>query len=447
MERILKAFATLIRVLTFGRLKYSRQVEGNARYMGLGEKLWWGYKFFGNPIREPQKNKGIREHFEKNSPDGFWNAKARSDGTGGLPSVSLPPSELPSAGLPSTGFPSLTIGFAGDILPCSPFPTTPSPHLSMVIDFFTKADINCANLESPVLATRPLCIPPEDITAPPLMNNSPEALTYLLQATGSAPATRSASEPGITVFSTANNHSLDQGVEGVLATLDLLDEMGVKHVGTARSSAERDELLLLDVADFRIAFLSWTFSLNSQCLPDGQEYLANTLRLNLPGVDISTIASQVQEARQRGADAVVLFLHWGLEDEAFPLASQIETAHRLARCGVDIICGNHPHALQPAERYVWFEENRSGACDGTCDDGCSEGNVKPRDDVSDNSLLHECLIMYALGDFLTPQPWLGMSARSATMEVTLIRLPDNRVVIYNTLWEEHLNSDHTSPQP
>ena len=367
MELLLKTLSRLIFVFTLGRLRYSRPIEGNSLHMNWGEKFWYAYKFYGHPIYEPEHNKGIREHFEEHPIEGF-NKTSLSDE-------------------------SLTIGLAGDLLPCPDFPATPSGHLADVVSFFTQADINCANLESPVARRQPKSILPKSIASPPGMNNSPEAVLYLLQG-----ALRQQGTPSVTVFSTANNHSLDTGVEGVIETLDFLDETGARQVGMARNAAERDALLLLEVKGFKIAFLSWTFGLNNNTLPEGQEYLVNTLRLNLPNVDISPLASQVQEARQRGAEFVVLCLHWGLEYEGFPLVSQIETAHRLAECGVDVICGNHPHMLQPAERYVWGEQR-------------------------------ECLIAYALGDLLSPYPSLHASAITAVMQVTLVRQSDGCVVI------------------
>jgi poly-gamma-glutamate synthesis protein (capsule biosynthesis protein) len=229
------------------------------------------------------------------------------------------------------------------------------------------------------------------------MNNSPEALALLLQKAGQS--------NGLTVLTTANNHSMDQGVEGLVATLDLLDELQVLHVGTARSTEERDALLLVDVQGFKLAFLSWTYSLNNKSLSDGQGHLANTLRLNLPDVDLSPITAQVAEARQRGADFVILCLHWGLENEKFPLASQIEKAHRLCESGVDIICGNHPHTTQPAERYTWVEQQ------------------------GDREVQRESLILYALGDFVSPLAHLNLSSVTNMVETLLVRGVDGRVVI------------------
>ncbi|MDG1656998.1 MAG: CapA family protein, partial [Crocinitomicaceae bacterium] len=45
---------------------------------------------------------------------------------------------------------------------------------------------------------------------------------------------------GFNVILTANNHSCDGRAKGVIRTLDVLDELGVKHTGTFRSQAERD---------------------------------------------------------------------------------------------------------------------------------------------------------------------------------------------------------------
>ena len=42
-------------------------------------------------------------------------------------------------------------------------------------------------------------------------------------------------------------------------------------------------------------------------------------------------------------------MHWGVEYQLEPNATQKEQAKYLASLGVDIIIGNHPHCLQPIE--------------------------------------------------------------------------------------------------
>ena len=432
-KHIFRAFAALIHLVTLGRLRHSRPTEGNALTMTLGDKLWWGYKFYGHPILEPQKDKGIREYFREHPITGFAapspegqkdaGAKAAVPGPEGLadaapsdarpsdarPSGAQPSSPRPDDGQPDDARPSTShpnnaqstasqppdqavITFGGDVLPAQSLGTMSTRHLwDQVSDFFFEADFRCANLESPVVRSLPLSCPTEDITTPPGLNNAAAAVALLAQEGA-----------GINVFSTANNHALDQGVEGLLATLDFLDEAGLTHVGTARTALERDAFPLLEAGGIKVAFLSWTFSLNGHSLPEGREYLANVVRLNVPDIPLDPIVRQARHARQRGADVVVLFAHWGLEHEVFPLACQMETGHRLVEAGVDIIAGNHPHAPQPAERYCY----RDAA--GRQRDG---------------------LVLYALGDLVTQFPEVGVSALGALARVRLVRQPDSQVAI------------------
>lgn len=57
---------------------------------------------------------------------------------------------------------------------------------------------------------------------------------------------------GIDYVSTANNHCLDRGTEGLIRTLDLLDQYGIKHFGTYRSKEERTSYELLELGVRRL---------------------------------------------------------------------------------------------------------------------------------------------------------------------------------------------------
>jgi poly-gamma-glutamate synthesis protein (capsule biosynthesis protein) len=374
---VLRALFSFVRFITGGRIRASRRrpVEGNAATMGLGGMLWWAYKFYGQPITEPQPGASIREHFAAHSLEDFAKETDKTDKTD------------------KTGLSRLTIALAGDILPSPCVSADSAAHLFEDLeDSYLAADLRYANLESPIVSTRPVCWPDENITTPPRMNNSEEVFDLLYR-----------DGDGINVFSTANNHALDQGVFGLLTTLDFLDRRGVAHTGTARTAAERDTILITEVGDIRVAWLSWTFSLNREQVPEGQAHLVNHLRLNLPGCDISPIEQQVRSARERyGADIVIACLHWGLEYESFPQRHIIELGHRLIEAGVDIIAGNHPHGLQPAERYVYEQptgHRRSG------------------------------LISYALGDLISDMPQAGNSALTAVILLELSRAADGTVTI------------------
>lgn len=145
--------------------------------------------------------------------------------------------------------------------------------------------------------------------------------------------------------STASNHSYDQGTEGVDRTLDDLDAAGLHHSGTARSAAEAATPDLIDVDGVRVADLAYTFGLNDGItLPAGKPWLVNT-------TDVSTILHAAHRARQRGAQIVILSLHWGTEYQQAPTGLQIKQAHQLlASPDVDLILGCHAHVVQPFEK-------------------------------------------------------------------------------------------------
>jgi poly-gamma-glutamate synthesis protein (capsule biosynthesis protein) len=52
---------------------------------------------------------------------------------------------------------------------------------------------------------------------------------------------------------------------------------------------------------------------------------------------------------EAGADAVVLFIHWGNEYKIQHNATQSSMAQKLCDLGVDVIIGGHPHVVQPVE--------------------------------------------------------------------------------------------------
>ena len=55
-------------------------------------------------------------------------------------------------------------------------------------------------------------------------------------AYGGKSAAEAVKEVGFDMVSLANNHLLDQGVDGVYHTLDVLDEIGLSHVGAYRNT-------------------------------------------------------------------------------------------------------------------------------------------------------------------------------------------------------------------
>lgn len=150
-------------------------------------------------------------------------------------------------------------------------------------------------------------------------------------------------EAGVDLLATANNHSLDMGWTGIVNTLDNIDRIGLAHIGTSRSEAERAQIFMRDIRGVRVAFLNYTESTNGIPLPSGRPYAVNLM-------DESRLLAEARSAKANGADLVVAVLHWGVEYQRTPASYQRDLASRLLRGGVDVIVGSHPHVVQPIER-------------------------------------------------------------------------------------------------
>jgi poly-gamma-glutamate synthesis protein (capsule biosynthesis protein) len=318
--RNLFRFACLIAtVLRPGHFDHSHEQDGDVST--LKEKLFWIYKYYFKQVEKPAAGSGLAEYFSARRFD-----------------FALPEQFRPQG--------EAVLAAGGDILVSEHIRGDNTEDLwDEVGPFFFGADIRCANLESPVAPSRPFTALPKNLLKNLELNNSPEVFDRCFRG-----------GQGITLFTLANNHALDQGESGLLETLDFLDRRGACYAGVSRSRDKSDDVPVIEKNGVRIAFLSWTFSLNGNRLPPGKEYLVNLLPLNEPECDIGPLREQAEKARkEKNADVVVACLHWSLEHESYPLPRFVDLGRRIIEAGVDVIIGNHAHTLQPAEKYAYTD--------------------------------------------------------------------------------------------
>jgi poly-gamma-glutamate synthesis protein (capsule biosynthesis protein) len=152
---------------------------------------------------------------------------------------------------------------------------------------------------------------------------------------------------GYDLCSTASNHSLDAGFDGLTRTLDVLQRAGIVATGTYRTEAASVEPTIVDVDGVRVGHVATTFSLNGVPLPAGREWSVNVA--GLP--DVAGVLAAAARARAAGADVVVASLHCCLEYDNDPTATQVAAARALlASPDVDLVLGHHAHVVQPFER-------------------------------------------------------------------------------------------------
>ncbi|MFE7645904.1 CapA family protein [Streptomyces phaeoluteigriseus] len=149
--------------------------------------------------------------------------------------------------------------------------------------------------------------------------------------------------------STASDHSLDAGPDGVRRTLDALDGTGVRHTGTARSAAEAAAVPLLRAGSAKVAHLAYTYDTSGVPLPEGQPWAVSL-------IDENKIVADARNARLAGADVVVVSLHWGTEwqdapdDRQLGLARTLTASRTGGRPDIDLLLGGHAHVPQAYEK-------------------------------------------------------------------------------------------------
>ena len=176
--------------------------------------------------------------------------------------------------------------------------------------------------------------------------NCPDAITTALK------------NAGFDMVLTANNHSYDTGSKGFGRTQQIVEEAGLAHIGT-RPTLEDDPYAVVDVNGIKIGMINYTYntgvkdsgavSLNGIALSVENSQLVNTFSYDRLDTFYSTISGQIEAMRAEGAEAVVLYIHWGDEYQSKQNAKQDAMSQKLCDMGIDVIVGNHPHVIQPMQ--------------------------------------------------------------------------------------------------
>lgn len=146
------------------------------------------------------------------------------------------------------------------------------------------------------------------------------------------------------VLQLTNNHSLDAGDAGLEATIAEVEARGLVPTGV-------DGQATVDVDGVRVALLAYTWGMNDR------EALATTPHdLHVvpfghldASVDLQPVADDIAAARSEGAEIVVVLPHWGFEYELFADPHFLRLGRRLIEAGADLVAGQGPHVVQPAE--------------------------------------------------------------------------------------------------
>lgn len=148
---------------------------------------------------------------------------------------------------------------------------------------------------------------------------------------------------GVDIVSLANNHSLDFGTEALQDTFKTLDEAGILYAGAGDSKERAEELQIMEVNGRKFGFLAAT-----RVIPVSQW----NVEYRQPGLfatyDDTRLVECIKLAREK-CDFLTVYVHWGIEREAYPQNYQTSIAQNCFDAGADLVIGAHPHVLQGIE--------------------------------------------------------------------------------------------------
>ena len=216
--------------------------------------------------------------------------------------------------------------------------------------FLSKSDLTIGNLETVIAGKN------EGYSGYPYFN-APDDYIYALK------------EAGFDLLITANNHSLDQGWDGVKRTIEVINENRLSQTGTFISQEDRDSVRIFEINSIRIAILAYSENTNGLPIPKGKDFIINL-------IDEEVIRKDIVQAREKDVDIILVHLHYGIEYLREPNDYQKEVVKKIIELGADIIIGGHPHVIQPVD---YFKTN--------------------------NTKLDSGFVAYSLGNFVSNQRW------------------------------------------
>ncbi|MFL6071929.1 MAG: CapA family protein [Mycobacteriales bacterium] len=238
--------------------------------------------------------------------------------TGGAGQVTAASSPTRSAGI--------TVAFAGDVhfeKRTVARLTDPPPALGPISQTLGAADVSLVNLET-AITTR----------------GTPEPKQWHFRAPASALGVLQQS--GVKVVTMANNHAADYGGDGVRDSLAAIRTGPIPVIGFGADADAAYRPYVADVRGTKIALIAASQihdrTMSAWKAGPGKPGIASAL-------DTDRLVAAVRQARQQGAQAVIVYVHWGTEGSACPNSEQKALAALLARAGVTAVVGTHAHQL------------------------------------------------------------------------------------------------------
>ena len=159
---------------------------------------------------------------------------------------------------------------------------------------------------------------------------------------------------GVDLIQMANSCAINNGLNGLTATLNAIRAVGMEPVGAYASEEEfrlSKGYTMTEIQGIKVAFVAFTKGLSGRGMPSGSENQVNLLYTDYAteykNIDRDRITTILQNVQTEKPDVVVAMVHWGSEYNEEISKTQDSIISLMKKEGVDVILGTHPHVVQP----------------------------------------------------------------------------------------------------
>ncbi|MBR5452119.1 MAG: CapA family protein [Clostridia bacterium] len=160
---------------------------------------------------------------------------------------------------------------------------------------------------------------------------------------------------GVDMLLTANNHAYDTYSFGFNRTMQVLEQRNLAYIGTHKDNEKNYKVV--DLGGIKIGMINYTYqtstapaySLNGITLKPEDTDNINTFADSQLDAFYAEMATNLDNMYSDGAEAIMLYIHWGNEYHEKPVETQKIIAQKMCDMGVDVIVGGHPHVVEPID--------------------------------------------------------------------------------------------------
>ncbi len=197
---------------------------------------------------------------------------------------------------------------------------------STIIDVFQKVDYRIVNLEAPITSISPTGRILK--TGPHLQTSQKTIIPYL-------------NELRVDLVTLANNHIMDYGVDGLVETINTLQDNNIGHVGAGNNLLEAQRPVTIIKDGLKVAILN--FAENEWSIASDDSPGCNPL-------DVIDNVNQIQMYKATH-DKVICIIHGGHEYYHMPSPRMVKQYRFYVDSGADAIIGHHTHCIGGYENY------------------------------------------------------------------------------------------------